>query len=699
MNLQTNLDFENLWNKVKEDLMDIFKKSKKPTMTQFSRMHSFIFDYSNGTKTYLGLCKLYEHFREFFKQFLEELLEGSENLIKNHGVLKFYVDAWKCYQSSVNTIRRIGKCLNRCFEDMIDKQFSKTIENVDIIYEMGIFIWKEYIFDKLNDQLLLIVLDLIERDRKNEEIDSHLISGYLGSYKEFNNIDELVVCLDVDVAGEKMKFNNENIFQEKLLIETNNYYQQECSKFVRDNSAIDYIRFVHQRLEDEEERIQKYLTESLKIPLMTCCAKVMIRGKLNLLYNEFKDLLDTHSIEDLARFYSIHVRVSSLGNLLRIFKVYLQSFYVIQNATSEFDYAQIIVEAYFKMKTIIVTAFNNDINFSKVLNQFIEIINEKELLSKYSDIAWNKSEGSFSNMLERLEINLNDDTFLKFNEKTLGIRLFQHSSTSEYTVRVQTIYQDWYHSRNLNKKFRNSTPSRNNFDFSVQVLNSKNWPFSEFSVLPLPRELSEAFDEFNTFYRRMQKKRKLNLLYSKSKGELVTNCFKEHYTLEANTFQMTVLLQYNSRLSYTVQQLTVLTNFKEETLYEVLQQLLLSKILVCRDRDDGNALIRESEFILNDGYQNDKLTVNIDAPLKSDIKAKVARRNNYENNHNDAILAAIVRIMKKQRTLSHTQLVSEVHEHFKPIFKPTKCAIEKSIESVIKQEYLEVQDSLYHYML
>ncbi|XP_033100932.1 cullin-1-like, partial [Anneissia japonica] len=154
------------------------------------------------------------------------------------------------------------------------------------------------------------------------------------------------------------------------------------------------------------------------------------------------------------------------------------------------------------------------------------------------------------------------DVFQKFYSKMLAKRLVQHNSASddaeasmisklkqacgfEYTSKLQRMFQDIGLSKDLNERFKGHLQTNPlDIDFAIQVLSSGSWPFQQGFAFNLPSELEKSFQRFTTFYASQHSGRKLMWLFHMSKGELVTNCFKNRYTLQASTFQMAVLLQF-----------------------------------------------------------------------------------------------------------------------------------------------------------
>lgn len=303
-----------------------------------------------------------------------------------------------------------------------------------------------------------------------------------------------------------------------------------------------------------------------------------------------------------------------------------------------------ILEVHKKYYALVLVAFNNDSGFvaalDKACGRFInanavtKMANSSskspELLAKYCDLLLKKSsknpeEAELEDTLNQVMVVFkyieDKDVFQKFYSKMLAKRLVQHMSASddaeasmisklkqacgfEYTSKLQRMFQDIGVSKDLNEQFRTHLVNSNellDIDFSIQVLSSGSWPFQQSFTFGLPTELERSVSRFGTFYSGQHSGRKLNWLYNMSKGELVTNCYKNRYTLQASTFQMAVLLQYNVSKTWTIAQLSEHTQIKMDYLLQVIQILLKAKLLTCEE--DENELNANSLVSLFTAYK------------------------------------------------------------------------------------------------
>ncbi|CAD6217283.1 GSCOCG00004765001-RA-CDS [Cotesia congregata] len=741
------IDLDQIWGDLREGIEQVYNRQcmSKP---RYIELYTHVYNYctsvhqqvsktstkvkkghASGGAQLVGL-ELYKRLRDFLRNYLISLLKHGIDLM-DEDVLQFYTRQWEEYQFSSKVLNGVCAYLNRHW---VRRECEEGRKGIYEIYQLALVTWRDNLFKHLNRQVTNAVLKLIERERNGETINTRLVSGVINCYVELGLNEE-----DPSAKGQNLTVYKDS-FENVFLEDTERFYTRESVEFLRQNPVTEYMKKAEQRLSEEQKRVQVYLHQTTNERLAKTCERVLIEKHLDIFHAEFQNLLDSDKNPDLGRMYLLVARIpNGLGELRNLLECHIanQGLAAIDKCgdTAANDpkiYVNTILEVHKKYNALVLVAFNNDSGFVAALDKACgRFINSNsvtraanssskspELLAKYCDLLLKKSsknpeEAELEDTLNQVMVVFkyieDKDVFQKFYSKMLAKRLVQHMSASddaeasmisklkqacgfEYTSKLQRMFQDIGVSKDLNEAFkRHLTNSAEplDIDFSIQVLSSGSWPFQQSFTFSLPTELERSVHRFTTFYSSQHSGRKLNWLYNMSKGELHTNCFKNRYTLQASTFQMAVLLQYNAATSWTIQQLHDATQIKMDFLLQVIQILLKAKLLTA-PVDDEAELTPLSSVELFTGYKNKKLRVNINIPMKTELKIEQETTHKHiEEDRKLLIQAAIVRIMKMRKVLKHQQLVAEVLNQLSSRFKPRVHVIKKCIDILIEKEYLE----------
>lgn len=737
---------DEIWDELKTGIQHIYER-RAMSKFQYMKLYNHVYNYcvvnpkSYENTGFLNGRNLYKRLHLFLRNHLLNLQLTGVDLM-DEDLLLFYSRQWEMYQFSSKALNGVCAYLNRHW---IRREYENGEEGVYGIYKLALIIWRDNLLEGMSTRLTNAVLKLIERERNGESINTRLISGVLSSYVElgFNEHKPII--------GQNLSFY-QNSFEELFLIDTERFYMNESTEFLTHNSIAEYRNKIHQRLHEERRRAQIYLHESTNDKLAETIQRGLLKIHSDSYFAEFQSALENNKLDDLRKLYLLVTQVQdALHELQSILEKHISqkgkdTIARCGEATMNDPkiYINAMVQVHKKYSCLVHKAFSNHpgfiaaldkacysfINSNAVVTQSNSSCKSAELLAKLCDLLLKKSnknpaETDLDDVLDQVIVVFkyieDKDVFLQFYREMLAKRLVQHMSVNEdaeasmisklkqtcgfeYAKKLQRMFQDIGISKDLNEAFRvylTEAKESLSIDFNVHVLSSSSWPFHGSVTFLLPTELEKSIRCFTLFHNNRHTGRKLNWLYNMSKGELTTNCFENRYTLRASTLQMAVLLHYNSSDSWTISELAESIQIEPNFLIPVVQVLIRSKLLQSSEKDE-TSLNPSSMVKLFLNYKNKKLRVNVNVPIRIELKSE--QENTHKLIQEDrpiAIQAAIVRIMKMRRSLKHQQLVAEVINQLSSRFQPRIVTIKKCIDVLIEKEYLvrmDDENDIYRYL-
>lgn len=164
------------------------------------------------------------------------------------------------------------------------------------------------------------------------------------------------------------------------------------------------------------------------------------------------------------------------------------------------------------------------------------------------------------------------------------------------------------------------------------------------------------------------------------------------HLFQVSTYQMAILMLFNSYEKITMETIMNETDINEKDLTRALQSLAMGKpsqrvlIKSPKTKDIGP----HHEFSINESYTSKLYRVKIQ-PITTKGENEPERRktkDKVEEDRKHEIEAALVRIMKARKQLTHNKLIMEVTNQLRPRFLPSPILIKKRIECLIEREYL-----------
>ncbi|XP_057856922.1 cullin-1 [Cryptomeria japonica] len=528
---------------------------------------------------------------------------------------------------------------------------------------VGLQIFFDSVYGKIKIDARDEVIDLIKRDREDEdedeEIDKKLLKNLTDIFQKKGNFE--MECYLKD-------------FEEPMLEHSETYYSQKAESWIIKDSCPEYLLKVEKCLQQEilraviyfHTRTHKYLLDKVQNVLLVRYGSQILEKD-----SGFWALLRDNKKGDLSRMFNLFNKVDKgLDPIANTFKqlVIAEGTALVKQAQDartkkeekrdtcgapEQEFVRRVIEMHDKYEHYVLECFQNHKLFRKALQEAFETFCNKgpaknltaESLSAFSDNLLKKDSTeklsddeidlALENVVKILQHVENKDVFAEFYRKKLARRLLvnkcpndcnersmlaklKEQNGAQFTSKMEGMITDFFLAKENQNKFvahLNREDIRVGLDLNVSVLTTWCWPTYKSPNINLPIELDKCIGIFKQFYSKETANRILTWMYS------LGAC--------------TVESRFNDRII----------------------ELVLS-------------------------------TYQIPFPHNSDEKKK-ATIDDVEQTRKYLIDCAIVNIMKKEKLLPYQQLQSECVERLKKDFKPDFRAIKKRIDEMINKEYLE----------
>jgi cullin 1 len=160
-------------------------------------------------------------------------LEGEE-------LLKELDLRWRNHQVMVRWMQRFFQYLDRYYVEM---------SSIGTLTDQGFFQFKLIIFGQMAQRITQAILQLIQKDRNGDKVDSDLLKSVVGIFSYLNN--EKIVG-----QGANYLLDLEN----KLVEDSVHFYKNRSLQMIQSATLVDYLSLANDLLKNENHRLTNCLT-------------------------------------------------------------------------------------------------------------------------------------------------------------------------------------------------------------------------------------------------------------------------------------------------------------------------------------------------------------------------------------------------------------------------------------------------------
>ncbi|CAM9628792.1 unnamed protein product [Chrysoparadoxa australica] len=712
-------DFEDqAWSKLRAAVLAV--QSKQPIETSREELYRAVEDLCAHKMS----SRLYDRLQVECERHIREQVDAlAVSQPPDPAAFLCSVDTvWQDHCKQMLTVRSIFLYLDRSF--VLQTPALKSI------WDLGLHQLRAHIqrVPGVQSKTVAGVLALVEKERNGEDVDRDLM----------RSIVRMLCALGV----------YHDVLSPPFLSQTATFYKAEGLRLLREVDVPTFFEQAELRLHEESERCVHYLDPATRKPLVaTVEAKLLVPHTPALLESGFEKLMKSLRLDDLRRLYSLLARPGV--DQLHLLKVALVANVekvgtaIVSDSANDKEMVPNLLTYREQLDQVLSESMQKNeayhIALKAAWERFLNVRENRpaELLAKFLDskLRGDKSisEDAIGDLLEKIMVLFrylaSKDVFEAFYKKALAKRLllgksasfdleksmiakFKCECGSNFTSKLEGMFKDTDLSRDLmgqydgylkyvmdESGFFQDTHSRG-VDVNIKVLTMGYWPAYPPMEVTLPPELAEHSEKFRSYYMARYQGRCLAWQHQLGSCILKASFPKGRKELAVSQLQAVVLMCFRQQDRISFRDLKDRTSIEDGELRRTLQSLACAKVRPLRKEPHSRDVMDDDVLVFNKDFSAKLFRIRINSiqmkePVEENTKTyeAVFRDRQYQ------VDAAIVRIMKARKTLSHPLLMSELFGQIK--FPAQPADLKRRIESLIEREYLERDEdnsAMYNYL-
>ncbi|RPA95907.1 Cullin-domain-containing protein [Choiromyces venosus 120613-1] len=367
-------------------------------------------------------------------------------------------------------------------------------------------------------------------------------------------------------------------------------------------------------------------------------------------------------------------------------------------------------------------AFTDFINDFERSPEFISLFIDENLRKGLKGKTESEVDAVLDKALTLFRYVADKDVFERYYKKHLSRRLLMNRSVSHdaekqmigkfkmevgfaFTGKFEGMFKDMNTSEDMTSEYKkllqeSDSDYKKGVELSVQILTSTFWPVGgggeNDHPCIYPPEIGAVRDSFTKYYLDRHSGRRLDWRPDMGTADVRATFKGKRHELNVTTYGMVILMAFselNPGETLSFEGIRAITSIKEQDLIRNLQALAVApKTRVLIKKPMSRDVRLTDVFAVNEEFTSKFMRIRVGVVATNRAETEQERKDSDEKTERyrgATIEAAIVRIMKQRKLISHTELVNEVLAQMGQRFSPELSMIKKRIESLMEREYME----------